>query len=199
MNEELDQLGVALWVGAALAASGADWMIGGSVATSAYGEPRATHDVDLVADLRPGHVPEFVSALGDAFYVDSDVVLDAVRRRGSFNVIHFRTTEKIDVFSVGERFARHCLENRRTLTLADGRVAPLAAPEDMVVEKLRWYRRGGEVSDRQLRDVAGVLQVMAATLDVAAMRMWARHVGVADLLESALASAGIDADGDGSA
>ncbi|MCB9664424.1 MAG: hypothetical protein H6732_09935 [Alphaproteobacteria bacterium] len=186
MTGELDQLGVALVVGAALEAAGAQWMIGGSVATSAYGEPRATHDVDLVSDLRISGVPPFVEALGDAFYVDADVVRDAARRRASFNVIHFLTTEKIDVFCTGERFAAHGLQHRRFLTLPDGRTAPVAAPEDMVVEKLRWFRRGGEVSDRQLRDVRGVLQVLGHTLDQVRMRRWAAEVGVSDLLEREL-------------
>lgn len=189
MSEDLDQLGVALAVGAALEVAGARWMIGGSVATSAYGEPRATHDVDLVADLLPSAVASFVGALGGAFYVDEAVVRDAARRRGSFNVIHFETTEKIDVFCAGETFARHGLQNRRVLTLPDGRQVPVAAPEDMVVEKLRWFRRGGEVSDRQLRDVGGVLQVLGDTLDEDQMRRWASEVGVADLLEQALRDA----------
>jgi hypothetical protein len=186
VSNDLDQLGVALAVGVALEAAGARWMIGGSVATSAYGEPRATHDVDLVADLRLSGVQAFVEALGGAFYVDADVVRDAARRRVSFNVIHFDTTEKIDVFCIGEPFAAHGLHNRRLLTLPDGRVAPVAAPEDMVVEKLRWYRRGGEVSDRQLRDVMGVLQVIGDTLDEGQMRRWASEVGVTDLLERVL-------------
>ncbi len=121
MSHDLDQLGVALAVGVALEAAGARWMIGGSVATSAYGEPRATHDVDLVADLHLSGVPSFVEALGGAFYVDAEVVRDAARRRVSFNVIHFDTTEKIDVFCVGEPFAAHGLHNRRLLTLPDGR------------------------------------------------------------------------------
>lgn len=190
MSGDLDQLGVALVVGAALEAAGARWMIGGSVATSAYGEPRATHDVDLVADLVPGAVGSFVAALGGAFYVDEAVVRDAARRRASFNVIHFDTTEKIDVFCAGEPFARHGLQNRRFLTLPDGREVPVAAPEDMVVEKLRWFRRGGEVSERQLRDVRGVLHVLGRGLDREHMRRWAAEVGVEDLLERVLGESG---------
>lgn len=161
------------------------------MATSAYGEPRATHDVDLVARMAPSHVGPFVTSLADAFYADADVVMRAVRRSASFNVIHFETTEKIDVFCVSTNpFARHDLTNRRMLELLDGRMVPVAAPDDMVVEKLRWFRRGGEVSERQLRDVSGVIRVMGDQLDIDRMRHWAEHEGVLDLLERVMEEAG---------
>ena len=189
MSDGPDQLDVALEVGAALTASGCAWMIGGSIATSAYGEPRSTHDVDLVTDLASSQVEAFLAALGKNYYADIEAIREATRRRSLFNVIHLETTDKIDLFCAGDPFARHGLENARRVPLADGREAPVAAPEDMVVEKLRWYRPGGEVSKRQLRDVAGVLQVMGARLDLDRMRHWAQELGVEDLLERLLAEA----------
>ena len=192
MTVELDQVDVALLVGHALEQAGCTWMIGGSLATSAHGEPRATHDVDLVANLMPPQVEAFVRGLDEAFYVDENVVRNAVRRRTSFNIIHFETTEKIDVFCLrDDPFAVAGLKNRIALDLGEGRTAPVASPGDMVVEKLRWYRRGGEVSDRQWRDVQGVLQVSGAMLDLAQLRFWADEIGVRDLLEKALDDAGL--------
>ena len=189
---EPDQIGVALLVGRALETAGCAWMIGGSLATSVYGEPRSTHDVDLVADLRSPGVERFIAGLREAFYVDREAVDDAVRRGASFNVIHFETTEKVDVFVVrGSRFARGGLDAREQIDLGDGRTAPVAAPAHMVVEKLRWYRRGGEVSDRQWRDVLGVLQTSGDRLDLAEMRVWAAELGVDDLLERVLVEAGM--------
>ncbi|MCB9675224.1 MAG: hypothetical protein H6737_08910 [Alphaproteobacteria bacterium] len=185
------QLEVALQVGRALEAAGCEWMIGGSIATSAYGEPRATNDVDLVANLRPGVCAAFVERLGDAFYVDLDVVRDAARRGTSFNVIHFDSVEKIDVFCVRDAFAADGLKKRVDWDLGDGLVAPVAPPGHMVVEKLRWYRRGGEVSDRQLRDVQGVLQTSGDVLDLDELRRWAGELGLSDLLEDALVKAGL--------
>lgn len=192
MSRAQDQLDVALLVGAALERAGARWMIGGSIATSAYGEPRATHDVDLAADLRIEGVEPFVRGLGEGFYADTDTIADACRRRGSFNVIHYASVEKVDVFCIGDgTFAVAGLAGRTEWDLGGGRTAPVARPEYMVVEKLRWYRRGGEVSDRQLRDVQGVLQVVGPSLDLALIREWATEVGVADLLATALADAGL--------
>jgi len=97
-------------------------MVGGSVATSAYGEPRATHDVDLVARLPMAKAGALCESLGDDFYANSDVVRAAARRHTRFNIIHFATTEKIDVYCVGdEPFQRHGLANRRVITVPDGR------------------------------------------------------------------------------
>lgn len=132
-----DQIGVALLVGDALERGRAAWMVGGSIASSMYGEPRTTHDVDLVCDLLPSGVGAFLSALGDTFYADREAVVEATRLRRCFNTIHTETTDKIDVFCVGTPFARRCLDRRQAVTLGDGRRFPVAAPESIVVEKLR--------------------------------------------------------------
>lgn len=191
MSELPSQIEVALMVGRALEGAGCTWMVGGSIATSAYGEPRATNDVDLVADLRPSRAAAFVDGLGDAFYADLDVIRDAAGRRASFNVIHYETVEKIDVFCLRDAFSAAGLSKRIAWDLGEGVTAPVAPPEHMVVEKLRWYRRGGEVSGRQLRDVQGVLQTSGPSLDIAEMRTWAERLDVADLLEVALLEAGL--------
>lgn len=167
-------------------------MIGGSMASSAHGEPRSSQDVDLVADLTPERVAPFLAALGGAFYADPEAVADAVRRTASFNVIHFEWLHKIDVFCLrDDDFSQVGLARAEPLDLGDGRIPPVAAAGYMVVEKLRWYRRGGEISDRQWRDVQGMLQVEGPRLDIEEIRRWSDQVGVRDLLERALSQAGI--------
>lgn len=64
------------------------YVVGGSLASSLYGIPRATQDVDLVAEVKPGNVQDITSALGRDFYVDANMINEAIRRSASFNVIH---------------------------------------------------------------------------------------------------------------
>ena len=64
-------------------------------------------------------------------------------------------------------------------------------PEDILLQKLRWYRKGGEVSDRQWRDIAAIVRVQGPRLDGTYLREGAEILGVTDLLERALAEAGL--------
>ena len=172
---------------------GVRYHIGGSVASSTYGAPRATMDVDLVAALQPEHASTLARALQTTYYVDEDAVREAIARRGSFNVIHLETMIKVDVFVPATRaFDRQEMDRARpqTLDLAPGaRTFSVKSPEDLILRKLEWYRAGGEVSERQWGDVQGVLKVQGPALDRAYLCEWAQQLGVADLLERALQDA----------
>jgi len=93
-----EQIAVTLLVIDALEKLGVRYLIGGSLASAIYGVPRATMDADLVADLRVEHAEALARALADAFYVDAEMIRDAVRQQRSFNVIHLETAFKVDVF-----------------------------------------------------------------------------------------------------
>ena len=166
------------------------YVVGGSFASTVYGELRTTLDIDVVADLRPEHVAPFVQALEVAFYVDAGMIHDAIVRRGSFNLIHLDTMFKVDVFIPKSRaFDREQLQRRARYVVAvePERAIYVATAEDIILAKLEWYRLGGSISERQWRDVLGVLQVQGAQLDLAYLRHWAATLGVADLLERAFA------------
>jgi hypothetical protein len=62
----------------------------------------------------------------------------------------------------------------------------LAAPEDIILNKLEWFRLGGEVSDRQWGDILGVMRVQGESLDMKYLRAWAKKLALSDLLEKAL-------------
>jgi hypothetical protein len=118
------------------------------------------------------------------------MIRGALRTRGSFNLIHLRTAYKVDVYVPKDRlFDRAELERSRTqaIPLADGSIwqAPVASAEDTVLAKLDWFRQGGEVSDRQWRDVIYILRLRKAELDASYLRRAADAIGVADLLERA--------------
>ncbi|MCP4679802.1 MAG: hypothetical protein GY854_30785 [Deltaproteobacteria bacterium] len=121
------------------------------------------------------------------------MVADAIGRRGSFNVIHLATMIKIDVFVLKTReYDKLAFERMIPDTLEEGENARsffLASPEDTILHKLEWYRAGGEVADRQWRDVLGVLKVQAKALDMDYMRHWAYKIDVDDLLDRAVEEA----------
>lgn len=160
--------------------------------SSLFGIARATADIDVVAQLRFEHVKTFVNRLVDSYYVDEDAVADAIRRASMFNVIHLDTMLKVDVYIASTSFDRSALSRRQRDSLvaeAPAREFAIASAEDVILHKLRWFRDGGEVSERQWGDILGVLRVQAGNLDLDHMRRWAAVLGVADLLERALGNA----------
>ena len=180
-----EPIAVTMRVADALDALGVPYAIGGSLASAVHGVMRATMDADLVADLRMEHAEPLTQALGDAFYADVEMMHDAIRRHGSFNLIHLETMFKVDVFVAKSRaFDRAQLSRRQLRLLSEEpeRRAYVTSAEDIVLVKLEWYRMGGEVSDRQWQDVLGVLRVQAGRLDQSYLLEWADVLGVQDLL-----------------
>ncbi len=178
-----------------LEALGIAYQITGSVASSAYGIARATLDVDIVADLREQHVSDLITRLHKDYYVDEERVQDAVRRKSSFNAIHLSTMLKVDVFVLKDRSYDHVAFGRsRKDTIVESenpRRFALASPEDLILNKLEWYRQGGEVSERQWSDVIGIFKVQRQELDADYLRRWAADLGLAELLQRAAREAGL--------
>jgi hypothetical protein len=138
----------------------------------------------------PHHVGPWVAALGPDFEVDGEMLRDAIEHRRSLNIFDMRSAMKIDIFVAGfDAWDREQLKRARSEAIArqEGSDVVLPTPEDTVLAKLSWYRKGGETSDRQWADILGVLKVQAGRLDLDHMRRWAKSIGVGDLLERALA------------
>ena len=189
-----DPVAVTLMVIEALDGIGVPYLIGGSLASSVHGAVRSTWDTDLVADLRLDHAQPLAEALSGRFFVDVEMILDAIRHRRHFNVVHLETMFKVDVFIPKERgFDRMQIRRRQehVIWTDPERKAFVASPEDTILAKLDWYRQGDEVSERQWKDVLGVIKVQADRLDVEYLRQGAVELEVADLLERVLAEAGI--------
>jgi len=168
------------------------YFIGGSLASTLYGMIRTTQDSDIIAEMRAGHIRPFVLALQDEFYLDEEMIAAAVANRSSFNIIHRESMFKVDVFIPQERvfIKKQFARARRELLSADPVVqAYVSSAEDTLLAKLEWFRMGGESSERQWRDVLGVLKVQAGTLDLDYLRSTAIELNVEDLLERALKAA----------
>lgn len=168
------------------------YYLAGSLASSAHGIARASLDADVVAALEPDHVDPLTNRLGSAYYIPMDRLRSAVAARSSCNLIHLATIFMIDVFvSKGRPFDRQAAERARPQAIDESPDAPrfpVASPEDTVLAKLEWFRLGGEVSERQWWDIVGVLKV-TEDADRTYLGRWAASLGVADLLERALADA----------
>lgn len=154
------------------------YLIGGSLASSAYGEPRLTNDIDLVVELRADHVQGLLERFPmEEFYVDEATVKDAIARQGQFNIIHPSSGYKVDIFVARQDpFGQSELARRRLLQLPDGDEAYFASPEDIILSKMNYWQMGQ--SERQLGDILGVLRVQGDQLDHAYIRNWATRLGL---------------------
>lgn len=190
----LSQIEILLRVAGVLEEMQIPYLVVGSVASSLQGFSRATADVDIVADLSPENVAPLFAALKDEYYVDDQAMLRAISLRRMFNLIHLDSLIKVDIYvPKDDEFGRQQFQRIRREMLLPGEsgAAFISAPEDTILAKLQWYRRGGEVSERQLTDVLGVLKVQHERLDLEYLRDWGGRLGVLDLLERLLAEAGL--------
>ena len=184
-----DVLRTTLRVARILDSLSVDYLVGGSLASSLHGIPRATQDVDIVAAMTQGKVNGLVGALGSDFYVDEGMIREAIQRSTTFNIIELETMFKVDVFvALSDDVSKTEMMRREAIQLGEdpGQTLMVASPEDIILQKLAWYQLGDEVSQRQWLDALGVLKVQGSRLDKSYMQKTADLMGVADLLPRAL-------------
>ena len=169
------------------------YFVGGSVASSLWGESRATLDVDLVGDLKITQVDSFISQVESVFYVSEKAIREAIESESFFNLIHFDTNEKIDIFILNKNPLVQAEMERRSLQQVEenGRSLYLATAEDIIIQKLIWYRAGNYLSDRQWRDILGVLKTQSVQLDFNYLNYWCEVENLSDLLQKALLESGL--------
>lgn len=166
----------------------------GSVASTLHGEARFTRDVDVLACIEATDLWPIVRCFEREFYVSSEAVAEAIAAGSCFNLIHFDTALKVDVFVAAAAQQREEIARAVDKRLADGsgRALRVACAEDVVVAKLRWFDLGGRQTQQQWRDVIGVLRARRGRdLDIELMRRTAAASNVSELLESALVEAGV--------
>ena len=151
------------------------YMLTGSVASSAHGNPRSTRDLDIViAPTRARLLALLQEFPSSRYYADPQQALEALVHRSQFNVIDSLTGWKVDfIIAEDSEYGRIALGRRSLIRLGANDVC-VASPEDVVLAKLRWFKVGG--SDRQLQDAAGILCTQGNNLDVAYIERWVREL-----------------------
>lgn len=162
---------------AILEATGTPYMLTGSFASSLYGRPRATQDLDFVVNVDPMTIRELVTRFRSAgFYVSDDAVRDALVFESQFNVIDIATGWKVDfILRKSRPFSFEEFSRRRSIE-HEGWTLHVATAEDILIAKLEWAHRAN--SARQLEDAAGVLEMQGETLDLPYLERWIRDLGL---------------------
>jgi hypothetical protein len=164
------------------------YFVGGSLASGARGIPRSTLDVDLIIEMTPRRAVLLASSLGPDWYLDVDMARSALEHNRAFNIIHMLSSYRFDLFPAYTGFHASELKRatREPLRFPGGEVPCfVASAEDTILSKLQWYREGGEVSERQWSDIAGVFAI-TGNLDHDYLAGWAKKLGVSDLLDRAI-------------
>jgi hypothetical protein len=167
----------------ALNAAQVPYMLTGSVASSAHGFPRSTQDIDIViAPTRAGLLALIRQFPEKSYYADQQQALNALDHKSQFNVIDFATGWKIDfIIAQDSPYGREAFA-RRIIQDIDGVSVHVVTSEDAIISKLQWSKASD--SERQLRDVAGILAAQADKLDIPYIERWVRELGLQDLWEN---------------
>jgi hypothetical protein len=154
------------------------YLMTGGIASIAYGEPRLTINIDVVADLREDQVGGVKACFPeDDFYLDIDAARQAIRRKGQFNIIHPASGFKIDVIiAKKDAFDKSRFRRIRRLKPAEEIDANFASPEDVIIKKMEYYAEGK--SDKHLRDIAGILKISGASVDLPYIETWVEKLSL---------------------
>jgi len=171
------------------------YYISGSIASSIYGIARATMDIDIVADINISHIPFLKQHLENDYYIDVNLIMEAILSKSAFNLIHLETAIKVDVFIyMDDPYQHNVILRKQKDTLDEDDMKSefyFLSPEDIIINKLLWYEMGGKVSERQWFDVIGVIKVQGDSLDKNYLKRWSKKVRIIKLLNKAFEDAGI--------
>jgi hypothetical protein len=157
------------------------YLVTGSVAAMAYGEPRLTNDIDVVAGIEDRHLKNLINAFpSDEFYIREDMIRDDIRYKGQFNIIHPASGLKVDVIiKQNTEFDRSRFTRTKRIYPAESYQANFAAPEDVIIKKMEYYREGG--SEKHLRDICGILKISGEFVDRKYISEWADRLALAEI------------------
>lgn len=159
------------------------YLVTGSVASMAYGEPRLTNDIDIVADIGLSHIPGLMTAFPkDAYYIDEEMIKDAIHRIGQFNIIHPASGLKIDIIIKRDTSFDQSRFKRARKIDPGPYPADFASPEDVIIKKMEYYKFGG--SEKHLRDIIGIFKISGEIIDREYISQWASDLDLNEIWES---------------
>ncbi len=160
------------------------YFITGSIASMAYGEPRLTNDIDIVADIKDGEIKAFKDLFPESdFYITEEDIKEAIHNHRQFNILHPASGLKIDIIiRKQDLFDEERFRRVKRIEIAQNTGANFSSPEDVIIKKMEFYREGG--SDKHLRDIASMLKISGAVLDINYINRWVNKLGLSDIWES---------------
>lgn len=163
---------------------GIEYLLVGATASSIFGEPRFTFDIDVVVNLLPEQVSLLKKAFPEEeFYFDEEAAQEAIRGGHQFNIIHPQSGLKIDLMiKKDDPFDDSRFSRKKIMEIMPGIEAAFASPEDLIIKKMDYYRRGS--SEKHLRDIAGIIKICDQELDYHYINFWAKNLSLGAIWES---------------
>ncbi len=157
------------------------YFVTGAIACIAYGEPRLTNDIDIVADMNDKHIAQLKECFPEGeFYLDPEAIREAVRRRHQFNIIHPASGLKIDVMiSKRDAFDKSRFSRIKRMRPLEDTEANFASPEDVIIKKMEYYNEGS--SEKHIRDIMGMLKISGEMIDQEYISLWAKRLSLEDI------------------
>ena len=164
---------------------GIPYFITGSIASSYYGIPRYTHDVDVVVTISEKDISAIIRLFEGDGYLSQEGIQDALSRTGMFNFIHMESGLKVDFWiDRGEPFTKSCFQRVRRVEISDGLWVKMASSEDVLLHKVYWDHLTS--SERQIRDAQGIIAVQGVKLDIRYIEEWAKKLAIEDKMKEVL-------------
>ena len=159
------------------------YMLTGSIVSSLQGEPRSTHDIDIIVAIEQSSAKNLVSSFPPPdYYLDQDSINDAIIHCGMFNLINTNTGDKVDFWILTDQPFDISRFTRRYIEDVMGMKIMVTSPEDTILAKLNWAKLSGG-SEKQFTDALRVFEVQFEKLDLEYLERWAKELDVEELLK----------------
>ena len=157
------------------------YMLTGSIVSSFQGEPRSTHDIDMMIQLSKERVNSLLSAFpSPTYYIDKDMVLSGIQSKKMFKLLNTNTGDKIDFYPLPENEYEIVRFERKIQEELNGLLVWITSPEDTIISKLRWCKLSNG-SEKQFKDALNVFEIQFEILDKSYIEKWVEKLGLSDL------------------